>query len=252
VSELGRAAVAYARHAVPVFPVVPRGKRPLTDHGVLDATTDETQVSRWWARWPNANIGLATGVVFDVLDIDSPEVAGWLEQHAPGWRGPGPVSITAKGEHRLYAPTGNSNRARVAGVPIDVRARGGYICAPPSVHDSGHVYRWLTPPSAPLPEMPAALVSLLWPPPPPRQSRRVPTRGGWSPAGLIRTMARAVEGQRNATLHWCAARIGEDVSAGKVDEDTAIDAIGQLADVARRTGLDYREIGATIRSGYRP
>src|SRR6266700_2778202 len=37
------------------------GKHPRTPHGVKDATTDEATIRDWWTRWPDANIGIATG-----------------------------------------------------------------------------------------------------------------------------------------------------------------------------------------------
>ena len=70
------------------------------------------------------------------------------------------------GEHHLYAPgEGRTNRAKVNQVGLDVRATGGYVVAPPSVHASGHIYRWASNGLwQPLPPMPAELVDLLWPP----------------------------------------------------------------------------------------
>jgi hypothetical protein len=40
---------------------------------VKDATTEEATIRQWWTRWPDANIGIATGAVSGlvVLDIDS-------------------------------------------------------------------------------------------------------------------------------------------------------------------------------------
>jgi hypothetical protein len=51
------------------------GKHPiglLVPHGVRDATLDEQVVTGWWREYPHANIGLATGHRFDVLDVDGP------------------------------------------------------------------------------------------------------------------------------------------------------------------------------------
>src|SRR3954453_1692819 len=81
------AALAYARHGIPVLPVhTPAedgscscgrstcdrvGKHPRVRHGLSEASTDETRLQMWWTRWPDANIGLRTGVVMDVADVDS-------------------------------------------------------------------------------------------------------------------------------------------------------------------------------------
>jgi Bifunctional DNA primase/polymerase, N-terminal len=51
------------------------GKHPLgalAPHGVNDATCNRARVLAWWTRHPHANIGLATGHAFDVLDVDGP------------------------------------------------------------------------------------------------------------------------------------------------------------------------------------
>src|ERR1700753_3377587 len=47
------------------------GKHPRTRHGVYDATRDLDAVERFWRRWPDANVGIATGRIV-VLDIDGP------------------------------------------------------------------------------------------------------------------------------------------------------------------------------------
>ena len=48
------------------------GKHPRTLHGVKDATTDRKQIKAWWGKWPNANVGIATGALSGifVLDVD--------------------------------------------------------------------------------------------------------------------------------------------------------------------------------------
>jgi Bifunctional DNA primase/polymerase, N-terminal len=42
-------------------------------HGVKDATCNQARILAWWTSHSLANIGLATGHRFDVLDIDGPE-----------------------------------------------------------------------------------------------------------------------------------------------------------------------------------
>ena len=46
--------------------------------------------------------------------------------------------ITAKGRHFYYS--GNANIRNSQGAHIDVRGMGGYVVAPGSVHESGHIY----------------------------------------------------------------------------------------------------------------
>src|SRR5262245_18998661 len=47
------------------------GKHPRLRHGLHDASRDPATVAAWWRRWPRANVGLVTGTVLDVCDIDT-------------------------------------------------------------------------------------------------------------------------------------------------------------------------------------
>ena len=48
------------------------GKHPRIKGWEEAATTDEGKIRAWWARWPEANIGIMTGAEsgFVVLDVD--------------------------------------------------------------------------------------------------------------------------------------------------------------------------------------
>jgi hypothetical protein len=64
-------ALAWASRGVAVLPVRRGGKAPLTRRGMRDATTDPNLLRHWWARWPGANVAIATGAPgVDVLDVD--------------------------------------------------------------------------------------------------------------------------------------------------------------------------------------
>jgi hypothetical protein len=125
------------------------GKHPLTPHGLKDATSDPTQLTRWWRRWPQANIGLVTGELTDVLDVDGPAGRAALRRFAAGHdlSLDGPLVQTGTGWHYYLTPTGSSNRAGLLD-HVDWRGRGGYVVAPPSRHGDGRRYRWLRPPTA--------------------------------------------------------------------------------------------------------
>jgi len=53
------------------------------------------------------------------------------------------------GRHIFIAASGRGNAARVNGQPLDIRGRGGYVCAVPSVNLVGAAYSWVKPPPAP-------------------------------------------------------------------------------------------------------
>jgi hypothetical protein len=141
-SNLRDTAIAYAERGWPVLPLVPHAKTPLVARGLLDASIDLDTVNRWWSRWPNANIGLRTGVAFDVLDVDGDTgQASYLNLTPEGYVGFGPISRTKNGYHHLFLPSQSSNRQGF--LPgLDWRGTNGYIVAPPSIHPSGFVYYW--------------------------------------------------------------------------------------------------------------
>lgn len=164
-SLLYEAALSYAERGWPVLPLVPRQKRPLSENGLLDASSDFPVVNDWWTRWPNANIGLRTGVQFDVLDVDGEVGRTSLEaKTGPGFRHSGPVSRTGRGEHWLYLPSKTANRAGLL-PKVDWRGTNGYIVAPPSIHPDGHLYTWdpERDESTDLPAIPEWLAPLLVP-----------------------------------------------------------------------------------------
>jgi putative DNA primase/helicase len=148
------------------------GKHPigwLVPHGLKNATTDETTIRSWWARFPDAGVGLVTGSTagFIVLDIDprhggQDSLNGLLTDHGP--LPPGPKSKTGGGgAHLFFAHPGGTVGNATGILPgIDLRADGGYIVAPPSGHPSGGTYEWIVPlNSVPLPPPPDWLLDFV-------------------------------------------------------------------------------------------
>jgi hypothetical protein len=125
------------------------GKHPLgslAPHGVNDATCNRARVLAWWTRYPQANIGLATGHTFDVLDVDGPDGAHAIRTLAAthGLQSSGPLVRTGgSGWHYYLAPSGLGNVCPHGLEHVDWRGRGGYVVAPPSRHASGHPYQWV-------------------------------------------------------------------------------------------------------------
>ncbi len=147
------AAIEYAKKGFAVFPLKYRDKVPLTRNGCKDATTDAAQIKAWWQKYPNANIGLATGSVSQnvfVIDLDIDEDRGidgyhsledWQREHGDfpeTW-----TAITGRGGYHLYY-RGNGRIKNRAGIidGVDIRGNGGYVVAPPSIHKNGRRYEW--------------------------------------------------------------------------------------------------------------
>jgi hypothetical protein len=157
------------------------GKHPLgslVPHGVKDATTNRARILAWWTRHPQANIGLATGHTFDVLDIDGPEGEQAIRELAAthGLQSCGPLVRTGGGGWHYYlAPTGLGNVQPQGLEHVDWRGRGGYVVAPPSPHASGQAYQWILGREleTPLAEIPAPLRARLEHRPPQRSPHQV-------------------------------------------------------------------------------
>lgn len=146
-TDLPAAALRYAARGTRVFPCQPRGKTPLTLNGFHAATIDPEQITAWWTRWPDANIGLPTGHQFDVIDLDGPDAAIlWAKGKFDDFKPFIGHSLTARqaGHHLLVKPTGRGNAAALQ-PNVDFRGQGGYIVAPPSVGANGRRYTWLHP-----------------------------------------------------------------------------------------------------------
>jgi hypothetical protein len=175
-----RQALAYAARGWPVLPVhsvradgrctcsraacTTPGKHPRTRQGVHDATSNEHIIRDWWHHWPDANIGIAVPAGLLVLDVDGPEGRESLQ----GLSLPPTIMAETGGGglhywYRLPAGVRVENTVRLA-PGLDVRTKGCYVVAPPSVHRSGARYRWAdccAPEDVTIADAPAWLLDLL-------------------------------------------------------------------------------------------
>jgi Bifunctional DNA primase/polymerase, N-terminal len=251
------AALDYAARGHPVFPLERGGKKPLgllAPHGLKEATSDADKIRAWCTAEPNANIGLRTGLHFDVLDIDGPE--GWQSlAHAVAENGclsSSPVALTPRGgAHYYFAPTGIGNRAGF--LPgLDWRGVGGYVVAPPSIGSNGVLYEWaICPDEQTLEPAPSWLVTFVTRTTVSnaRHTGKRNTSSNYGRRALEGEAGRVIlapEGSRNHELNTAAFSCGQLVIKGDLDAETVADA---LYGAAIRAGLDHKEIVDTIRSG---
>jgi archaellum biogenesis ATPase FlaH len=126
------------------IPLRERGKRPLAPWQEFQQRRPlRSEVTTWFTDFPTANVGLVTGRLSGhvVIDCDSAEGEQRLQEliGLPIT----PVNVTAKGRHWVFAHPGGQVTTRTGLLPgADVRGDGGYIVAPPSVHQTGWHYRW--------------------------------------------------------------------------------------------------------------
>ena len=101
------------------------------------------EVSDWFDKWPDANIGIVTGKVSNlvVFDLDSEGAVEYAESEG-GFPMTAKVK-TGKGYH-VYAqyPDFEVRNDVRKELDIDIRADGGYAVAPPSIHGNGNQYEW--------------------------------------------------------------------------------------------------------------
>jgi hypothetical protein len=127
-----------------------------------------TEVTTWRERFPQAGIAIVTGAFSGIVavDIDGPLEAGLALLEENGIKVADSTTIrSARGWHLWFRHPGVAVKSASSvlvnkDVKIDVRGDGGYIVAPPSIHDSGVRY-YFDHEVAVLPPFPPALLGLL-------------------------------------------------------------------------------------------
>jgi hypothetical protein len=240
-----RQALAFAERGWPVFPCQAGQKIPATRHGFLDATTDPSQITRWFARHADCNLAVATGAPGpDVLDIDQHGQAGngfaaFNQLHRAGLLDGISVYVrTPSGGLHAYFTGTTQRNGHLPGHHIDFRSTGGYILTPPS-QIQGRPYQLIKTLDRSGELDWVAVTQLLEPP---RQAhhpepRNAPDRTDVDQ--LASWVARQQQGNRNAGLFWAANRA--------LEADHAAD-LTPLAVAARQVGLGEPEITRTLDS----
>jgi len=241
-SRLLNSALSYAEHGFHVFPVRPHRKEPLIKDWPNRATTDEAIIRKWWSRHPDANIGIATGPSGIIaIDVDVKKGAigmeSWrdiLQKHGQALGETLTTETPTGGLHVIYRSNGLPvrNSAGKLAPGIDVRANGGYIIAPPSIHPNGGAYSWAMGcalDNIELLPFPASLVKLLTEPTP-RKSQSV---GDVIP-----------QGQRNQTL----ASLGGTMRRGGLSESAILAALKDTNKERCRPPLPDAEVAAVAHS----
>lgn len=140
------AALAYASWGWHVLPIRENDKRPATEHGVHDATTDQEKIKAWWGKNPNYNIGIAAGeksglVVFDV-DPRNGGDDSWHQFVSDHGKSPdGVCQLTAGGGEHHIAVWQDGIKSCELRPGVDLLANGRYFIASPSTIN-GKEYIW--------------------------------------------------------------------------------------------------------------
>jgi len=99
------------------------------------------------SNYKNCNWGIRTGKITDncyfyVIDLDTKALLGdfWEVNTLPKGA---PIVSTGKGFHIYLIWTEPVKSKRFP--KLDIKGEGGYVCAPPSVHENGKQYQFLRP-----------------------------------------------------------------------------------------------------------
>lgn len=147
-------ALDHARNGYYVHPLVPRDKMPLAGgNGYNDATRDEELIRAWWARTPDANVGINLHLSH-IVDI-APDCQEWAATFKANGLPRTMLYTSNSAWHTWYRlPAGGPvARACVSG-QYDIMSEGNTV-APGSIHPSGKVYTLHTP-LMPVEDLPVA------------------------------------------------------------------------------------------------
>ena len=260
-STLMDKAEEYAAKGLYIFPLRVKGKQPANSHGYKGATISKEVIKAHWKTAPY-NIGLATGEVNNlvVVDVDDEEIwATLLATQAEGLP-IGPKVKTGKGHHLYFSyPAGRSisNKTK-PGMGFDIRANGGHVVAPPSIHPNGQVYKFTTTEEK-LPELPEWLLELIARPKKAAKTKvdfdaSIPASNDPTPYGMqaleneCQAIAGAPQGARNDQFNKSCFNIGQLVAGGAIESNLALNSLTQAA---QKSGLPTEEIAKTLASGFK-
>lgn len=206
----------------------------------------------WKQRYPQCNVAILTGMVSDcfVVDVDSEEANDVFRSKG---KLPDTWSVrTGDGFHYYfsYPPYPLGNRANILKhdtLKIDIRGQGGYVAAPPSIHESGSEYTWLTPPKDfELADAPQWVHKLILP------DDQFPCYK-YALSGVTKECERVAsseKGHRNDTLNQAAFSIGTLVGGNYITRPYAERQLLLAAQrITDQSEWDRAGVRATIKSG---
>lgn len=248
------------------YPVFPCGadKRPLTDHGFKDATTDPATIRRMFADPRAVMIGMPTGAITGVVVVDVDMKPGqqggaWLDANSHRMPQTRTIRTGSGGLHLWLHHPGQrvKNSASKIAPNIDVRGDGGYVIIPPSI---GYAIA----DNAAIADIPDWLMPALCPPDPvyaapgPRVAS-TPRQDGGTALGRAALAQRcddirnAYDGSKHRALNESGYAVGGLVSAGEIEEAHAWaelkDALAAILPQCKDKGAAERTLRRAFQEG---
>jgi hypothetical protein len=150
-------ALEWAARGLTPIPCWPKTKIPIHEWGSWRGQTPDRATLKRWFNSPHVNVAVLTGHSILVIDFD-------VRDAYDLWRARFPDVVTrthqtARGVHvwfRVDVPIATHHR-----LGCDIKAEGGYVLVPPSLHPSGVHYVTLC--DAPIAQLPEALIDTVLP-----------------------------------------------------------------------------------------
>jgi hypothetical protein len=247
--SLGGFAAGLAGADLPVFPLLPRTKRPRFKGGFKGATCDALSIDRHWHEYPHDNIGVRPPPGHIVVDIDPRHGGDVRMRNLVATHGRLPktwVASTGGGGWHYWFAVGEMDVRAHLREGVDIKSgHTGYVVAAPSIHPDGGVYRWLVPPIGDPAPAPSWLCELLKPPvyEPPVVTGNPNGHGLYTLSCLVARIASAPEGMRNVTTFGACRDAAKQGDLGVFEDALAAAAIAR--------GLPPNEVDTIIRSAGR-
>ena len=225
----------YVNSGWSVLPVKPEEKRPYMSNW-LQYTKNRAYlqtVENWFTHLSGAGVGAVTGKISNMVVLD---VESWCKIPIEELLKKYPTQMVARsgsgGYHLYYQyPVGVPRVSNRVGIfeGADLRADGGFIVLPPTVHPNGNRYEWIK--RGPLGAFPMALLDL--------ESKPTVQNDGW----IVEALRGVSEGGRNDT---CARLAGYFFKKGMTAD--IVEAL--LMDWNERNDppMPAREVRTTLRS----
>ena len=245
----------------------PQGCRCLTCHGFYAATRDPKTLRRMVARVPGGMLAIRTGSASGLVVVDVDPAHGGTDSltqlvkdglcSPTRW-----VRTGSGGLHLYYRHPGLHTRVRCSAGQVapgvDIRADGGYVVAPPSIHPvTRRPYVWADE-GASVVEMAPRLLDVCQradrPPAPAPVGLTTTARAGAisNPSALLASLVTTVRtsgpGRRRVTLYGAARGAARIVAAGAMSSS---DAYAALMEVGLAVGQTEKSARAAIRGGFR-
>jgi hypothetical protein len=134
----------YRKMGWSVIPVRRSDKKALVPWKEYQAQRPEkAQVEEWRKRFPDCNWAIITGQVSNLIVLDCDSTEAFESAEGLGLP-PTPMVQTGRGRHCYFQFHPGIPTKQGVFLHIDLSSEGHYVVAPPSIHQNGTPYKWIS------------------------------------------------------------------------------------------------------------